>query len=78
MDYVVIARSAVGESVDEHVPKRALGGLPDHFFVEAEVKDGLSFRGRNKLVLSREAIKVSELSRRLKEQEYVSKVRMAH
>ena len=37
-DYVIVEKSAQGKLMDVHVPKRAGGGVSDHFLVEAKVK----------------------------------------
>ena len=52
--------------------------MSDHFLVVAKVKGGVEFRRKKEQVQCREVVKVSELSKRGKEQEYAEKVRMTY
>ena len=78
LDNVLVEKSVVGRMVDVHVVRGAGGGVSDHFVVVAKVKWGVDFKRRKEQGQWREVIKVSELSRRGKEQEYAKKVSMAY
>ena len=54
----------MGKFLDVYVPRGAVDGVFDHFFVVAKVKGEVGFRRRKEQVQCREVIKVNELSKR--------------
>ena len=73
MDYVLVEKSALSRLVDVHVARGAGGGVADNFLVVANVKGFflVGFKRRKEQVQCKKVTKVSELNKRVKEQEYV-------
>ena len=78
MDYVLVEKNVQGRLVDVHVSWGAGRGVSENFLVVVKVKGRVGFRRKMEQVQCREKIKSSELSKRVKEQEYEEKVRMAY
>ena len=77
MDYVLIEKKMIGRLKDVHVYRGAAAGMSDHYLVEAKVlvaKEWCSRVARCK----REVVKVEELRKPEKKQEYQEKVRVAY
>ena len=77
MDYVLITKRMVGRLKDVHVFRDVAAGMSDHFLVEAEVV--LVKEWGNRVVGSRrEVVKVEELKKSEKKQEYQDKLKEAY
>ena len=77
MDYVVIERKLFGRLKDVHVFRGEAGGISDHFLVEAKMevaKGWKSRRGGSR----REVVKVEELNKAGKEQEYQERLKIEY
>ena len=61
-----------------HIPCGDGGGVSDNFFAVAKVKGKLGFTKRKEQVQCRVVIKFSELGKRVHEQEYGNKLRLAY
>ena len=70
MDYVVVSRRALKHVLDVKVMRGVASGMSDHFFVEGKIRVGMSrVKNRNDGAV-RKALKVSELKKREKAEEY--------
>ena len=77
MDYVVIERKLFARLKDVHVFRGEAGGISDHFLVEAKMevaKGWKSRRGGSR----REVVKVEELNKAGKEQEYQERLKIEY
>ena len=77
MDYVLITKRMVGRLKDVHVFKGVAAGMYDHFLVEAEVVVAKEW-GNRVVGCRREVVKVEELKKPEKKQEYQDKLKEAY
>ena len=74
MNYVLITKRMVGRLKDVHVFRGVAAGMSDHFLVEAEVV--VAKEWENRVVgCRREVVKVEELKKTEKKQEYQDKLK---
>ena len=73
MDYVLITKRMVGRLKDVHVFRGVAAGMSDHFLVEAEVVVAKEW-GNRVVACRREVVKVEELKKTEKKQEYLGQV----
>ena len=73
MDYVLITKRMVGRLKDVHVFRGVAAGMSDHFLVEAEVV--VAKEWGNRVIGWREVVKVEELKKPEKKQEYQDKLK---
>ena len=76
MDYVLITKIMVGRLKDVHVFRGVAAGMSDHFLVEAEVVVVKKW-GNRVVGCRREVVKVEELKKTEKKQEYQDKLKEA-
>ena len=74
MDYVLITKRTVGRLKDVHVLRGVVAGMSDHFLVEAEVVVVKEW-GNRVVGCRREVVKVEELEKTEKKQEYQDKLK---
>ena len=74
MDYVVITKRMVGRLKDVHVFRDVAAGMSDHFLVEAKVVVVKEW-GNRVVGCRREVVKVEELKKTEKKQEYQDKLK---
>ena len=72
MDYVLITKRMVGRLKDVHVFRGVAAGMSDHFLVEAKEW------GNREVGCRREVVKVEELKKTEKKQEYQDKLKEAY
>ena len=77
MDYVLITKRMVGRLKDVHVFRGVAAGMSDHFLVEAEVVVAKEW-GNRVVGCRREVVKVEELKKPEKKQEYQDKLKEAY
>ena len=77
MDYVLITKRMVGRLKDVHVFRGVAAGMSDHFLVEAEVVVAKEW-GNRVVGCRREVVKVEELKKSEKKQEYQDKLKEAY
>ena len=77
MDYVLIAKRMIGRVKDVHVFRGAAAGMSDHFLVEAKVVVAKEW-GNRVGGCRREAVKVEELKKPEKRQEYQDGLKSAY
>ena len=77
MDYVLITKRMVGRLKDVHVFRGVAAGMSDHFLVEAEVVVAKEW-GNRVVGCRREVVKVEELKKTEKKQEYQDKLKEAY
>lgn len=77
MDYVVIMRRLVGRLKDVHVRRGEGAGMSDHFLVEARIEVAKEWKNKRGGV-KREVIKVEELNKVEREQDYSEKMRVEY
>ena len=77
MDYVLITKRMVGRLKDVHVFRGVAAGMSDHFLVEAEVVVAKEW-GNRVVGCTREVVKVEELKKPEKKQEYQDKLKEAY
>ena len=77
MDYVLITKRMVGRLKDVHVFRGVAAGMSDHFLVEAKVVVAKEW-GNRVVGCRREAVKVEELKKTEKKQEYQDKLKEAY
>ena len=72
MDYVMVLRRVLKDLLDVRVLRGVGSGISDHFFVEGRMRVKMSANNRRRKIngISRKVLKVSELSRREKVEEY--------
>ena len=74
MDYVLITKRMVGRLKDVHVLRGVAAGMSDHFLVEAKVV--VAKEWENRVVgCKREVVKVEELKKTKKKQEYQDRLK---
>ena len=74
VDYVLITKRMVGRFKDAHVFRGVAAGMSDQFLVEAEVVVAKEW-GNRVVGCRREVVKVEELKKQEKKQEYQDKLR---
>ena len=77
MDYVLITKRMIGRLKDVHVFRGVAAGMSDHFLVEAEVVVAKEW-GNRVVGCRREVVKVEELKKPEKKQEYQDKLKEAY
>ena len=77
MDYVLITKRMVGRLKDVHVFRGVAAGMSDHFLVESEVVVAKEW-GNRVVGCRREVVKVEELKKPEKKQEYQDKLKEAY
>ena len=77
MDYVVIERSLFKRLKDVHVFRGEAAGISDHFLVEAKLEVAKGWRSKRG-GCRREVVKVEELNKAEKEQEYQKRVKIEY
>ena len=77
MDYVLITKRMVGRLKNGHVFRGVAAGMSDHFLVEAEVVVAKEW-GNRVVGCRREIVKVEELKKPEKKQEYQDKLKEAY
>ena len=77
MDYLLITKRMVGRLKDVHVFRGVAAGMSDHFLVEAEVVVAKEW-GNRVVGCRREVVKVEELKKTEKKQEYQDKLKEAY
>ena len=77
MDYVLIAKRMIGRVKDVHVFRGVAAGMSDHFLVEAKVIVAKEW-GNRVGGCKREVVKVEELKKPEKKQEYQNRLRVAY
>ena len=77
MDYVLITKRMVGRLKDVHVFRGVAAGMSDHFLVEAKVVVAKEW-GNRVVGCRREVVKVEELKKTEKKQEYQDKLKEAY
>ena len=77
MDYVLITKRMVGRLKDVHVFRGVAAGMSDHFLVKAEVVVAKEW-GNRVVGCRREVVKVEELKKTEKKQEYQDKLKEAY
>ena len=77
IDYVLITKRMVGRLKDVHVFRGVAAGMSDHFLVEAEVVVVKEW-GNRVVGCRREVMKVEELKKTEKKQEYQDKLKEAY
>ena len=77
MDYVLITKRVVGRLKDVHVFRGVAAGMSDHFLVEAEVVVAKAW-GNRVVGCRRVVVKVEELKKPEKKQEYQDKLKEAY
>ena len=78
MDYVLITKRMVGRLKDVHVFRGVAAGMSDHFLVEAEVVVAAKECGNRVVGCRREVVKVEDLKKTKKKQEYQDKLKEAY
>ena len=76
MDYVLITKRMVGKLKNVHVFRDVAAGMSDHFLVEAKVVLAKEW-GSRVVGCRREVVKVEELKKPEKKQEYQDKLKEA-
>ena len=74
MDYVVISRNARNRLLDVRVQRGAATDLSDHFLVEGDLKVGKGWLRVRRTVEVKRALRVSELEKEEKVEEYQQKI----
>ena len=77
MDYVLIEKRMIGRLKDVHVYRGVAAGISDHYLVEARVVVAKEWRSRVQRC-RREVVRVEELRKPEKKQEYQEKVKVAY
>ena len=77
MDYVVIEKTMLGRLKDVHVFRGEAGGISDHFLVEAKLEVAKGWRNKRG-GSRREVVKVEELNKAGKEQEYQERLKIEY
>ena len=76
MDYVIVRKRSLGRLQDVHVYRGEAGGISDHFLVEARLRvGGGEGRGRTRGTV-REVVRVSELEKSEKAEEFREKIKV--
>ena len=70
MDYVLVSKSLKGRLLDVHVYRGEGRGMSDHFLVEGRLKVVNGWKRNERRVCKKEVLKVSELNKREKKDEY--------
>ena len=75
MDYILIERRVVGRLCDVHVLRGGGEGISDHYLVQGKLRVKASVRGSKRGQTKGEAVKVSVLNEKEKEQEFVERMK---
>ena len=79
MDYVLLTKRMVGRLKDVHVFRGVAAGMSDHFLIEAKVVVAKESGNRDyRVVGCRTVVKVEELKKPEKKQEYQDKLKEAY
>jgi len=70
MDYIIVPKRLIGRLLDVHVWRGEASGISDHFLVEGRLKVSKGWKVNGRVVCKKEVLKVSELSKKEKKDEY--------